>query len=66
MMVLVIDNARIHHAGKFTNDTKIGNQKDTTFFTYHHIVLILMALDFLLEVKHENAEEMPLLSVPDI
>lgn len=33
---------------------------------YHHIALSLMALDFLLEVKHENAEEMPLLSVPDI
>lgn len=33
---------------------------------YHHIALSLMALDFLLEVKHENADDMPLLSVPDI
>ncbi|MGB1206741.1 MAG: hypothetical protein ACPG5B_13905 [Chitinophagales bacterium] len=32
----------------------------------HHIALSLMALHFLLEIKIENKEQMPLISIPDI
>lgn len=33
---------------------------------YHHIVLTMMALDFILSIQLENEEEMPLLSCADV